>query len=132
MDSEQLAGLNRLKREIFHQLLEIAGRVFVVVRYSEDVVIGKRGFLPEEKEKGLVLVFNRRMNFIWDDHGIDARLVFGTRPEHCLIPSEHVVGLYSPELNTQFLSLPDAPRQGGLSPEKDGRVIRVDFQRRRD
>jgi len=94
--------LNNLKKTVFYDLLNLAGRVFIVVRYSENVEIGNRGFLPEERENGLILVFNSRMNFSWDDGGILAHLVFGTSPEKCFIPEDDIVAIYSPELETHF------------------------------
>ncbi|RMG01141.1 MAG: hypothetical protein D6726_10135 [Nitrospirae bacterium] len=129
--------LNRLKREVFYSLLNTVGRVFIIVRHSEDVIIGRRGFLEEEKEKGLVLVFNNRMNFRWEDWGIDAKLVFGTRTEHCMIPVENIIGVYSPEAEAQFLCTYTAEKKEEKpSPEldsenqKDDKVVRVDFGRK--
>ncbi len=128
--------LNRLKKEVFYSLLNTVGRVFIIVRYSDDVVIGKRGFLDKEKENGLVLVFNSRMNFRWEDWGIDARLVFGSTTEHCLIPEEDIIGVYSPEANTQFLCMYEAPEAGGQrSPRKETegkseKVVKVDFRKK--
>lgn len=66
--------LEELKKQVFYEMLNIVGRVFIAVRYGENVVIGKRGFLPQEMEKGLVLVFNQKMNFTWDDVGITTTL----------------------------------------------------------
>jgi len=134
--------LNELKRHIFYELLDLAGRAFVVVRKAEGVVIGNRGFLPEEEEKGLVLVFNKGMKFRWDDRGIDARLVFGTTPEHCVIPAEHIIGVYCPELNSQFLCLTESGQEAaagstteetGETREKAGgsKVVKVDFRRKK-
>lgn len=130
--------LNRLKREVFYSLLNTVGRVFIIVQYSEDVIIGKRGFLDEEKENGLVLVFNNRMNFRWEDWGIDAKLVFGTRAEHCMIPVENIIGVYSPEAEAQFLCTytfekkrekptPVLPKEN----QKDDKVVKVDFGKKR-
>ncbi|VAX27584.1 hypothetical protein MNBD_NITROSPIRAE03-1693 [hydrothermal vent metagenome] len=127
--------LNELKRHIFHELLDLAGRVFVVVRNAENVFIGNRGFLPEEEEKGLILVFNRGMKFTWDDHGIDARLVFGTTPQRCIVPAEHIMGVYCPELNTQFLSLTDTGPEPAIEStageEKPSKVVKVDFRKKK-
>jgi len=136
--NDYLAGLNKLKQCVFYELLEIVGRVFIIVRYHEDVRIGSRGFLPEEREKGIVLVFNKKMNFNWHDWGIEARLVFGSSTEHCLIPVEHIIGIYSPELNTQFLSLYEeseekvhARKVEAEVDEKGGdKIIKVDFKKR--
>ncbi len=127
-------SLTELKKQVFFELLDLAGRVFVLVGYSDNVLIGERGFLPEEKEKGLVLVFNSRMKFEWDSEGISATLGFGTRTEKCFIPSESIISVFSPDLNAQFSVSPPAqgPHQAsqtdrrGPSPSKE-KVIRVDF-----
>ncbi len=143
--NEAIERLNALKKHIFFELLDITGRVFIVVRYHKDVVIGKRGFLPEEKEKGIVLVFNKRMKFQWQEWGIEATLVFGTQTEHCLIPVDHIIGVYSPEINTQFLSLFDTDKtastykpseentetlQAKEETKEKEKVIKVDFRKK--
>ena len=134
--SQDLTGL---KKHIFYELLELAGRVFILVRYSDDVIIGRRGFLPEEKEKGLVLVFNKKMNFSWDDEGISVTLVFGTSPEKCFIPKESITTIFSPELNATFSVIVKEEDQtagaGTASAAKTKphgkKVIKVDFNRKK-
>lgn len=98
-----ISSLNDLKKQIFYDMLELAGRVFIVVRYSDRVVIGNRGFLPEEKEKGIVLVFNKMMNFEWSESGISATLGFGPKTEKCFIPPDEIFAVFSPELSAQFI-----------------------------
>jgi hypothetical protein len=132
-----------LKKKVFYEILDIIGRVFVVVRYADDVMIGSRGFLPEEKESGLVLVFNRKMNFAWPGDAIECTLVFGTSPQQCYIPSEHIVAISSPELSTQLIvaPYPAAARQKAADeqpaatqqPVEDqgGNVVQVDFKRKK-
>jgi len=127
-------NLTDLKEHFFFELLDRAGRVFLLVRYSDDVLIGERGFLPEEKEKGLVLVFNRKMNFDWTEHGISATLGFGTKTERCFIPPDSIISVFSPDLNAQFSVSPSAqvPAQTKQSGEKGPssskeKVIKVDF-----
>lgn len=95
--------LNDLKKRIFYEMLDLTGRVFIVVRYADTVVIGNRGFLPEEKERGLVLVFNRMMQFDWDDTGIHASLGFGPKVEKCFVPPDEITAVFSPELAAQFV-----------------------------
>ncbi|GAB4390110.1 MAG: ClpXP protease specificity-enhancing factor SspB [Thermodesulfovibrionales bacterium] len=139
-----MADISDLKKTVFFKFIEIAGRAYILVRHSESVIIGRRGFLPEEMEKGLVLVLNEKMNFTWDDRGISANLVFGSSSERCFIPSDDIVAIYSPELGAQFLvSAEDAERgtvEGREEAEaaaaqgsrKDSdKVIRVDFKKRR-
>lgn len=99
---EIINRINALKKYTFFEIIDLAGRVFIIVDYDESVVIGKRGFLPEEKQRGLVLVFNNRMNFTWDDKAITATLVFGNSPENCFIPLNAIAGIFSPDLRIQL------------------------------
>ncbi len=132
--------LGELKKQVFFEMLELAGRVFVLVRHSDKVVIGKRGFLPEEKEKGLVLVFNRKMHFQWDEPGITAKLVFGSTPEQCFVPVEDILSIFSPELLAQFTVSPDdgqgadAATPAAAGPERKAageKVVKVDFKKKK-
>ena len=102
ISEELIKRLNKLKKNTFFEILDLVGRVFIVVDYDERVVIGKRGFLPEEKERGLVLVFNNKMKFDWDDEGITANLVFGNTPEKCFIPIDSIATVFSPEIRVQL------------------------------
>lgn len=132
-------NLNDLKKQVFYELLNLAGRVFIQTRQSEKVIIGNRGFLPEEKEKGIVLVFNRQMNFGWDDDGISATLVFGSNKEKCFIPADEILSIFSPELNAQFWVSPKgekvqdtkADKTGAEKPEKGKKIIKVDFKKKK-
>jgi hypothetical protein len=133
--------LEELKKQVFYEMLNIVGRVFIAVRYGENVVIGKRGFLPQEMEKGLVLVFNQKMNFTWDAVGITTTLAFGTTPEKCFIPQESIITIFSPELNAQFSAL-SKEGEDSKEPQKkmkivekknslDKKVINVDFKKKK-
>jgi len=102
MENEE--RLNNLKKQIFYEFLDIAGRVMVLVKYSPNVVIGNRGFIGEEKESGIILVFNPKMTFTWDEYGISASLVFGAAPQKCFIPAGSIEAVYSAELNAQFVA----------------------------
>ncbi|MEW5767564.1 MAG: hypothetical protein AB1797_08045 [bacterium] len=112
--------LNELKANIFYEILELVGRVFIVVRYSDNVNLGKRGFLPEEKENGLVLVFNSQMKFVWGEAGIEAALVFGNSLQRCFIPEDDIVAVYSPELKVQFIV-----GYQGAEEEKGGDILKT-------
>lgn len=135
-------NLANLKKLVFYEMLETAGRVFIIVRFSERVRIGNRGFTEEEKKNGIVLVFNKSMNFSWDDSGLTAILVFGQSQQKCFVPSEDIIMIYSPELNSQFISAqPAAPEntdkektEPSESPltSRDSNVVSVDFKGRKD
>jgi hypothetical protein len=133
-------NLQELKKQIFFEMLDLAGRVFILVRHSDNVVIGKRGFLPEEKEKGLVLVFNKEMNFQWDQSGISAKLVFGATAEHCFIPDDDILSVFSPELLAHFTVSPDERHSSDTTlsrtaePQRKSsgeKVVQVDFKRKK-
>ncbi len=126
--------MNELKKTIFNEMLDMAGRVFVVARHSESVMIGNRGFTEDEKKNGIVLVFNRSMSYLWDDSGISSTLVFGTSPQKCFIPADDIMAIYSPELNSQFTTTlqtlkenQDEKEQGIAGPN----VVKVDFKKKR-
>jgi len=137
--------LNELKIKTFYELLDLAGRVFLIVRYSDEVRIGTRGFLPEEKENGLVLVLNKKMKFTWEDGVLECRLVFGSKPHSCFIPEDHIIGVHSPELNTQLVVAPNISDEkeavqeerpektlATLPSAKSGKnVVKVDFTKKR-
>ena len=132
------ANLEELRKQVFFDMLSIAGRVFVAVGYGDDVVIGKRGFLPQEKEKGIILLFNQKMNFTWDDEGITATLAFGTTPEKCYIPQNRLMTIFSPELNAQFSTFSqketpaqDVQKEDTEKPSADEKVIKVDFSKKK-
>jgi len=137
--------IEELKKTIFYEMLDLAGRVFIVVRHSAEVMIGTRGFTEEERKNGIVLVFNRKMNFSWDDRGIATTLVFGAVPQKCFIPAEDIVVIYSPELNAQFMAAPlpqeetseleknigDGKQERKSSLSENSKVVKVDFQKKR-
>ncbi len=141
-------SLDTLKQHVFFELMNIAGRVYIIVRYSERVKLGNRGFTEEEKEKGIVLVFNHAMNFRWEDGAITARLSFGTTVERCFIPSEDIVVVFSPDIDVRLIvgdkkveSSKKPTQNTGTTKSKQtkssspkptgGKVIEVDFTKKR-
>ncbi len=137
-----VSSLNELKKRIFFDMLDLVGRVFILVNYSPGVIIGKRGFLPEEKEKGIVLVFNRRMNFDWGADGISAKLVFGAVTHHCFIPLKSIVSIFSPELSAHFSVssssgdevMPEKPKSkpaGKQTKSAADNIVRIDFNKKK-
>lgn len=140
-----MEGTDSLKREVFTKLMEMAGRVFILVRYSEAVKIGNRRFTEEEKKNGLVLVFTRGMKYAWDDFGIRATLVFSSTPQKCFIPSGDIIVVYCPEMGVQLAvsAREGEGRETGASRDKSvsadigaaaesraGNIIRVNFRKR--
>ncbi|MEW6418789.1 MAG: hypothetical protein AB1480_11830 [Nitrospirota bacterium] len=94
-------------QNLFYDLLNDYGEVFIIVRYSDNSTIGSRGFTEEERKKGMVLVFNNRnyKNLQWTEDGsIMTTLGFGVknRPEKCFLHFDDIVSVFSPYAKVRF------------------------------
>ena len=100
---------NQIKylQNLFYDLLNDYGQAYVVVKYSENTIIGKRGFTEEEKKKGIMLIFNRgnHKNLQWTDDGsIITTLGFGAgnRPEKCFLHFDDILSVFSPSVKIRL------------------------------
>ena len=100
---------NQIKylQNLFYDLLNDYGEVFIVIRYSDNSTIGSRGFTEEEKKKGIVLIFNDRnyKNLQWTEDGnIITALGFGVnnRTEKCFLHFDDIVSVFSPYAKVRF------------------------------
>jgi hypothetical protein len=101
-------------QKLFYDIWNDFGSVYLIVRYSDKTVIGKRGFTDEEKNQGLVLVFNNKTSAAlnWDAEGnLSCVLAFGTRKEDVVIHHDDLLGLFSPDADVQF-SRSDMGKEG--------------------
>jgi YD repeat-containing protein len=114
---KQIKYLQRLFYDIWNDF----GSVYLLVKYSIRTSIGKRGFTEEEKEQGLVLVFNNKTSTAlnWDAEGnLTCVVAFGTRKENISIHHDDLLGVFSPEAGVQFLRS-DVAKEPAPSPEAD-------------
>lgn len=120
-------ALNKIKEKMLYGVLDAVGRVMVVVRFSEDVLIGNRGFTKDEKEKGLLLVLNKLQNWVWKD-GIEGNFTFGELGVmKCFIPADSIVSIISQELGIQLITFIQEEKEEELPKN----VIVVDFKNRK-
>ena len=108
-------------QRLFYDIWNDFGKVYLLVKYSDNTRIGKRGFTEEEMKHGLVLVFNNRTNDTrnWDAEGnLSCVLAFGTRKEDVYIHQDDLLGVFSPEAGVQFLRS-DISKEPEAPPEKD-------------
>jgi hypothetical protein len=118
-------------QDLFYNLLNDYGKVFMVVRYSENSTIGNRGFTDEEKKNGIILVFNSRnfKNLQWTEEGsIITSLGFGVnnKLEKCFLHFDDIVSVFSPDAMIRFerwdmWNMQDNPRESKpiTAPEKE-------------
>jgi hypothetical protein len=100
---------NQIKylQNVFYDLLNDYGQVYVVVRYSDKTTIGNRGFTEEEKKQGLILIFNQKNHktLQWTEDGsIITTLGFGAgnRPEKCFLYSDDIISVFSPDARVKL------------------------------
>lgn len=107
-------------QKLFYDIWNDFGTVYLIVKYSNNTVIGKRGFTDEEKKQGLVLAFNNKTNTIltWDDSGnLSCILAFGARKEDVTINHDDLLGVFSPEAGVQFIRS-DIGKESSAAPEQ--------------
>ncbi len=108
-------------QRLFYDIWNDFGSVYLIVKYSGNTTIGKRGFTEEEKRQGMILVFNDKTSntLHWDAEGnLTCVLAFGTRKEDVFIHHEDLLGVFSSEAGVQFLRR-DAGNELAPPPEPD-------------
>jgi hypothetical protein len=106
-------------QKFFYDLWNDFGGVYLIVHHSDRTRIGRRGFTDEEKQRGLVLVFNNKTNakLDWDGEGnLSCVLAFGARKEDIFIHHDDLAGVFSPEAKVQYLR-GDTGREEDAAPE---------------
>lgn len=109
-------------QRLFYDLWNDFGSVYILVKYSDRTVIGKRGFSDEEKQRGLVLVFNNRTNneLDWDEEGnMSCVLAFGARREDIFIHYDDIVSVFSPEAGVQFVRTDMRQASGHIAQQEE-------------
>jgi len=139
----------RYLQNLFYEILNDYGKVYIVVKHSENTVIGMRGFSEEEKKKGMILVFSKKnyKDLIWSDDGsIRATLGFGlsNKPEKCFLHADDIVSVFSPDARIKcerwdmgeqeetVMKSTTALRSRGTGPQ-DEKIVSLDtFRRSKD
>jgi hypothetical protein len=106
-------------QRLFYDIWNDFGSVYLIVKYSGNTVIGKRGFTEEEKKQGLVLVFNNKTNdrLDWDAEGnLSCVLAFGARKEDIYIHHDDLLSVFSRDAGVQFIRS-DINREPAASPD---------------
>lgn len=133
-------------QNLFYDMMNDYGRVFVVIKQSERTMIGNRGFTDEEKENGLVLAFNSKnyKTLQWTEDGsIVTTLGFGSnnKIENCFLHCDDIISVYSPDAKIKFdrwdmvetkdsLSEPQKIRNDKKDAVTKGKIVSLDSFRK--
>ena len=126
-------------QKLFYDIWNDFGSVYLIVKYSGNTRIGKRGFTEEEKQQGMILVFNDKTSntLNWDAEGnLTCVLAFGTRKEDVFIHHDDLLGVFSSEAGVQFLRSdagkePEAPPETNAGHGGDNQVVSMSSFRKR-
>jgi hypothetical protein len=79
---------NGIKKEIFEFMINSGYRFYMNIIPTEQLIVGKRGLTPEEKETGLTLIFSKTSykNLSFDEHFIYCDMKFKGIWENLKIP----------------------------------------------
>jgi hypothetical protein len=109
-------------QRLFYDIWNDFGSVYVLVKYSGETSIGKRGFTEDEMKKGLILVFNNKTNnkLEWDDEGnLSCVLAFGARKEEVFVHHDDLLSVFSPEAGVQFIRSDIGKEPAATPPETE-------------
>jgi hypothetical protein len=109
-------------QRLFYDVWNDFGSVYLIVRYSDRTIIGKRGFTDEERKQGLVLLFNDQTNATlnWDAEGnLSCVLAFGIRKEDVYIHHDDLLGVFSSEAKVQFARNDAGQAESAAKTDKD-------------
>jgi len=127
-------------QRLFYDIWNDFGTVYLLVKYSGNTIIGKRGFTEEEMKRGLVLAFNNKTNtkLDWDEEGsISCVLAFGAQKEDIYIHYDDLLGVFSTQAGVQFLRSdvadePAAAPEAGAGQGDAKQVVSLsDFRKRK-
>jgi hypothetical protein len=97
--------MTKYKKEILDIVFNNYNKFYIHVAPLSDVVIGKRGFLDQEKDHGIVLVFGNESykNFEWDENNIYVSMKFSGVWEELIIPFGAIQAVFDNPVNPNFI-----------------------------
>jgi hypothetical protein len=93
------------KKDILDIVFNYHEKFYIHVAPLPDVVIGKRGFVDQEQEHGIVLVFGNESykNFEWDEKNIYVSMKFSGVWEDLIIPIGAIQAVFDNPVNPNFI-----------------------------
>ncbi|MGA1847118.1 ClpXP protease specificity-enhancing factor SspB [Deferribacter abyssi] len=96
---------NKFKQEILEKVLDNVDKFYIHIMPHKDLIIGARGLIDQEKEKGLLLVFGpySYKDFQWDDQNIYVSMRFSGKWENLTIPYDAITSIFDDPLTPSFV-----------------------------
>lgn len=126
------------RKQIISTILDTGDKFYMHIAPLEDVHIGKRGLIDQEKDQGIMLVFGNESfkDFEWDELYIYLSMRFSGSWEHLMIPINAIQTVFDDPVNPKYIfnfkvidtaevEQPDEPQK--QQPKKEGNVISLDF-----
>ncbi|BAI80744.1 conserved hypothetical protein [Deferribacter desulfuricans SSM1] len=131
----------KFKKELLEKIIDNFEKFYIHIMPHKNLVIGNRGLIDQEKEKGLMLVFGpySYKEFRWDDENIYVSMRFSGVWEYLIIPFESIVSVFDDPLNPSFvISFRYTPEEKEVEEEKpkvekikeNEKVIKLNFPRK--
>lgn len=93
------------RKDILNTVFNNYDKFYMHVAPLSDVHIGMRGFVDQENEQGIVLVFGKESykDFEWDDKYIYVDMRFAGAWEHLMIPLNGIQAIFDDPVNPEFV-----------------------------
>ncbi|MGA1862892.1 ClpXP protease specificity-enhancing factor SspB [Deferribacter thermophilus] len=131
----------KFKKDILEKVFDNFEKFYIHIMPHKNLIIGNRGLIDQEKEKGLMLVFGpySYKDFDWDDENIYVSMRFSGVWEFLTIPFDSIVSIFDDPLNPNFvISFRYMPEKEDVDKEKpkvektkeNEKVIKLNFSRK--
>ncbi|AEI15112.1 hypothetical protein Flexsi_1462 [Flexistipes sinusarabici DSM 4947] len=141
--------MSKFKKQVLELLFDFYDKFYMHVVPAGDIRIGERGFVGNESEHGLVLVFGASSykNLRWDNNALYADMRFSGKWESLVIPFQSIVTVFDDPGKPDFVfkfSMDTEKESGGNNKDKEksadksrvkssnGKIVKVDFSRKDD
>lgn len=127
------------KKELIGSVTANYLKFFMHISPHPGVVIGRRGFVDEEKTRGIVLVFGPQSyrDFRMEDSFISVTMKFSGRWEEVFIPYEAIAAVFNDPVTPEFIvnfriqeKKTEQPK-AEIETQQEGKIIRHDFGKKK-
>lgn len=130
----------QLKYSILLEILKKYQKVFIHVMPHEDLIIGRRGLIGDENQRGILLVFGKQSykNLKLSEENLFVDMKFSGIWEELSIPMDCLYAIFDSSTNPEFIFNfkfdPKTKKETTTvkkpsTSNKDSKIIKVDFRK---